>query len=43
MIRIRNRSRSRKTSRVVLGFRTVHGLLSHLWTAIVVNCLTPYY
>ncbi|WP_373891163.1 acid stress response protein YqgB, partial [Klebsiella pneumoniae] len=20
--------------------RTVHGLLSHLWTAIVVNCLT---
>ncbi|MCF6691961.1 MULTISPECIES: acid stress response protein YqgB [Raoultella] len=24
----------------LLGFRTVHGLLSRLWTAIVVNCLT---
>ncbi|MFK9861544.1 acid stress response protein YqgB, partial [Klebsiella pneumoniae] len=29
-----------QNQQIVLGFRTVHGLLSHLWTAIVVNCLT---
>ncbi len=26
-----------QNQQIVLGFRTVHGLLSHLWTAIVVN------
>lgn len=25
----------------LLGFRTVHGLLSRLWTAIVVDCFIP--
>ncbi|HHI2542167.1 acid stress response protein YqgB [Klebsiella quasipneumoniae subsp. similipneumoniae] len=29
-----------QNQQIVLGFRTVHGLLSHLCTAIVVNCLT---
>ncbi|MCY2541781.1 acid stress response protein YqgB [Klebsiella pneumoniae] len=29
-----------QNQQIVLGFTTVHGLLSHLWTAIVVNCLT---